>query len=118
MELTTVTVGGGKGREMVVVPFTSHGITVPAGFIFDGASTPQFLWWYMPPYKRTKKAAVVHDWLSRKAVTAEERLFADNLFYDMLLHAGFSKTRARMAWYGVRAYSMWKLRTGERGDNE
>lgn len=40
-------------------------ITVPAGFITDLASIPQFLWNILPPIGKYDRAAVLHDFLYR-----------------------------------------------------
>lgn len=101
MELYTRTEG--YELEVVTKDFTAHGITVPAGFHFDGASTPRALWSVVPPFKRTKKAACVHDWLCRKAKDKKDRKKADKLFYKMLLEAGLNEVRARAGYLGVRA---------------
>ena len=105
MELYTRTLGY-TGNEQVTIDFTTHDITVPAGFIFDGASTPRIFWSIIPPYKGTKKAAVVHDYLCRHvACDKESRKRADKLFYEMLLEAGLSKLRAQLGYMGVRVGS-------------
>ncbi len=38
-------------------------VTVPAGFVTDGASVPRFGWVAIPPVGRYFPAALVHDWL-------------------------------------------------------
>ncbi len=88
--------------EVTTREYISHGIKVPVDFPFDGASAPRFFWAIIPPFKMTKKAAVVHDWLCRDAKCAYDRKKADELFYVMLLEAGISKARARLGYLGVR----------------
>lgn len=58
---------------MVIAPYefrseTGAIVTVPAGFITDGASVPRCLWAAIPPFGRHFNAAVVHDALYRGAV--------------------------------------------------
>lgn len=101
MELKTIT-DGNTGKEILLEDFTAHGVTVPKGFQFDGASAPWFAWPIIPPYKKTKKAACIHDWLCRKAQTKEDRLKADVLFRLMLKEAGLSDIRCTLAYWGVR----------------
>lgn len=100
MELKTVTVG--YDREMVLEDWHSHGHVVPKGFIFDGASAPRIFWAIIPPYKKTKKAACLHDWMCRNAKGKGDRLAADRLFYKMLQEAGLSSIRSRLGYVGVR----------------
>ncbi|RYD62768.1 MAG: DUF1353 domain-containing protein, partial [Verrucomicrobiaceae bacterium] len=38
-------------------------ITVPKGFVTDGASVPQFLWSLFPAWGSYSRAAVIHDLL-------------------------------------------------------
>lgn len=89
--------------EVTIRDFTTHGITVPANFHTDGASSPRFLWSIIPPFKRVKKAAVVHDWMCKNAKNAKDRKAADKLFHTMLLEAGLSRLRCRLGYMGVRA---------------
>lgn len=41
-------------------------ITVPEGFVHDGASVPRVAWPIVRPFGRTLRAAVIHDWLYDK----------------------------------------------------
>lgn len=107
MELHTKTIGDGK--EELLLPFTAHGITVPAGFQFDGASAPRFFWAIIPPYKETKKAACIHDWMCRNAEDAKDRKRADKLFYTMLREAGLSRIRSGIGYLGVRLGSFFGI---------
>ncbi len=100
MELVTRTMRDGK--EMVLEDFTAHGFTVPAGFITDGASTPSFFWSIIPPFKRTKKAAVIHDYLTKKVRTPRQRKVVDRLFRRMLREEGAGPIRAFLGYFGVR----------------
>ena len=46
-------------------PGSSNRIIAPKGFVTDGASTPQILWWLFPPVASYLPAAVIHDLLYR-----------------------------------------------------
>jgi len=106
MELRTRTDPNSK-VEVLLEPFTAHGITVPAGFKFDGASAPRVFWGIIPPFKQTKKAACIHDWLCKNAKNASDRKAADKLFHTMLQEAGLNKTRCRIGYWGVRVGSFF-----------
>ncbi len=42
--------GSGVGRIAILLePLTWRGITVPTGFMTDGASVPRILWAWLPP---------------------------------------------------------------------
>jgi hypothetical protein len=108
--LHSCTLRGRPGYEMVTKDFTTHGITVPAGFIFDGASTPRIFWSIVPPFKCTKEASCVHDWLCIKATSKEERLAADRLFFQMLRECGdLSLIRSTVGYVGVRVGAFFGL---------
>ena len=119
MELVTRTLGDFSGREVVVEDFTSHGVTVPAGFIFDGASTPRPFWWIIPPYKKTKKASLIHDYLCYAIDLLEDgkeasrkRKAADQLFRIMLVESGVTKFEAYLGYSGLRIWAWVKETIG------
>ena len=100
MEIYTRTLP--RGREQLLRPFTAHGIEVPSGFIFDGASAPRIFWGIIPPFKRTKKAACIHDYLCSIAKNKGDRKKADDLFKVMLEEEGLNRTRCTLGYWGVR----------------
>ena len=78
------------GKKQVV-------ITVPRGFVFDGASIPSFGWkaTYTPFHPDVMAPALVHDYFYRDP---ESHIFSrkevDDLFYDMLRKNTVSKKHA------------------------
>lgn len=105
-------------------------LTVPAGFVYNGASVPQLLWSIYPPHA-LDRAAVFHDFLYRGAgllpygaheyltglntpgayrwvpITARwTRAAADRLFFEQLRQdpKGPGWVRQRMAYAMVRAF--------------
>ena len=89
-------------REVLLASFTYRDIKIPAGFIFDGASTPRIFWSIIPPYKMTKRAACVHDWLCRNAKNKEDRKEADKIFMEALEEMGLNRFRIIIGYMGVR----------------
>ena len=80
-----------------------HQIVVPAGFVSDFASVPRIFWSWIPPHGRYLWASVVHDFLYHVgAPSGITRAEADHVFYQMMLHAGVSKWRARIMYGAVR----------------
>lgn len=81
----------------------THSIVVPAGFESDLASVPRPFWSWIPPYGRYLWASIVHDFLymlgSRSGITRKQ---ADQVFHQMMLHAGVSKWRASIMYSAVR----------------
>ena len=60
-------------------------IGIPKGFIFNGSSSPRFLWWIFPSYGNFLFASLVHDYLYEirykfdKKYADKEMLFWSNL---------------------------------------
>lgn len=104
--------------EVVTMEFVWKDVHVPVGFWFDGASAPRIFWGVIPPFKRTKKAACIHDWLCFNAKNKEDRAYADKCFYEALSEvkvidkvtgkesAGINIVRRKLGYWGVRVGAM------------
>lgn len=92
----------------LLAPFTylsSRGaITVPAGFVTDGASIPQCLWSIVGPTGPYFKAAVIHDYLYSEANTRFTRRKSDALFKEAMFNAGLDWPRREMIYRAVRLF--------------
>ena len=76
-------------------------IEVPCGFVTDLASIPRGLRGILNVNGRSRKAAVLHDFLyCENKLTRTE---CDALFYAALLAEGMNSALARTYWLGVRA---------------
>ena len=78
-------------------------ITVPSGFLYDGASIPPPGWilGYTPHHPDMMLPALVHDYLY---TTREvDRLTADSIFYELLIQNGVKKPIAEVMFQAVRA---------------
>jgi hypothetical protein len=79
--------------------------TVPAGFVTDLASVPQFLTWLVPVAGIQDRAAIVHDLFcqalenGRPIVSARD---ADGIFRRMLRELGVPTVRRWLFYVGVR----------------
>jgi hypothetical protein len=101
MRLRTETLD--DGTEMVLENYFGYGVHVPAGFIFDGASTPRIFWSILPPFKDVKVAACIHDYLCTQAKSKADRLYADELFWRILkANPRIGDLRALCGYCGVR----------------
>jgi hypothetical protein len=85
-------------------------ITVPAGFVTDGASIPQLLWAIMPTWGRYSRAAVVHDFLYAALRAgaphqfAPDRKTADGIFHEAMVVCGVNTTIRWLIWVSVRLF--------------
>lgn len=84
--------------------------TVPAGFVTDLASVPQWLTWLVPIQGVGDRAAIVHDWLctqlERHGVQVQmspaNARDTDGIFRRILRELGVGRVRRTLYWLGVR----------------
>ena len=88
-------------------------ITVPAGFVTDGASVPRALWAFLPTWGSYSRAAVIHDYLLHRLAVgnphpeAPTRADADRVFDEAVCVCG---TPRLVRWFlavGVRLGSIY-----------
>lgn len=102
-------------EEELVVDVDGMHIVVPAGFITDGASTPKFLWKWLPRVGPAYTAAgVVHDWLYKTKYVTVKR--ADEIFFLVMKMYDVQAALSLMMWMFVRGLGWWfYLHGGDRG---
>lgn len=88
-------------------------VTVPQGFLTDGASVPRFLWWIFPPWGAYGQAAVTHDFLCQNlrlnkngdnpvlTMTQEE---VDKTFLLAMKVLGTPWWKRKVMYWAVRIY--------------
>ena len=82
-------------------------LTIPKGFITDGASCPKILWSLCSPMSGPQvEGAILHDFLYSKDSDVLglkfNRKTVDDLFYDAMILEGTKKWRAKLIYLGVR----------------
>ena len=100
-------------------PFTYHidtypsikTVTVPVGFLTDGASIPRIFWFWTSPIGRHAQAAILHDYLCEYLsidvdgeATPITRQEADRIFKESLLALGVSTPKATLMHLGVSLF--------------
>lgn len=86
-------------------------VTVPKGFVTDGASIPQIFWSLIgSPFGKYCNAAIVHDYLY--FIVEGTRKRADYVFYEAMTFLEVSFWRRKTMWLAVRlgAGWIWKAR--------
>lgn len=89
-------------------------ISVPVGFVTDGASVPRPLWWLLPAWGRYSRAALIHDFLcvqlnaNTPHVEATTRRLADAIFYEAMGVCGTKWLVRNMMWLAVRLAAILK----------
>lgn len=87
---------------------SGRAITVPKGFVTDGASVPQFLWTLFPAWGSYSRAAVVHDLLCHLLhkgtphAEAPTRKHADDIFMEAMKVCGTGFFTRNILYWGVR----------------
>lgn len=95
-------------EAVVFVLPSSHTITVPPGFLTDGASVPWIFRGVFPRVDRYFAAAVVHDWLYRTGGRVDWQPQAlgqyacDRAFYLGILACGVGRVTACLMYRAVR----------------
>ena len=80
-------------------------ITVPKGFITDGASIPKSLQWIYDPYGKYIKAAVIHDYFySKYNDTGINRTLADKIFDFIMKETGVNAKTRRKFYVAVKYF--------------
>lgn len=78
-------------------------ITVDAGAMTDGLSVPKIFRWYLPDWDDSNPlyniAGICHDGAYGSELLAKD--IADELFYQALIKAGISKSKATVAKWAV-----------------
>ena len=103
-DLVLKTLDDEPGVFEVTNDFTYEGssfVRVPAGTKTDLASIPFFMRSIMSQTGRSRKPAVVHDYLY--ASKWQTRKVCDQLFQEMLRARGYSRFQAAIFYSGVRA---------------
>lgn len=92
--------------------------TVPAGFVTDFASVPQFMYWLIPSYGQYTNAAVVHDYLCVALADyyrypagypdpPANAVDTDGIFRRIMREEGVPLVRRWLMWTGVRWGAMF-----------
>ena len=83
-------------------------ITVPKGFVTDGASVPRIFWNLRPPFGLYGEAAVIHDYLYRWQRFTRRQ--SDDTFLEGMRVKGTPKLIYMVIWAAVRLFgaSAWR----------
>ncbi len=99
------------GVIMLTEDYRQHGICVPKGYLYDGASIPRFAWSIigLSPFGEIIGAATLHDWSYVNGGWVSERLWmskadTDLLFKAMMLEAGIPTRKAWLAYKAVKHF--------------
>ena len=86
--------------------------TVPAGFVTDYATVPDFLVWLMNKTGPYTLAAVVHDWLLISEVPAHRVTSrdADGIFRRIMREEGVTLPKRWLMWSAVRLAALFSAR--------
>lgn len=103
--------GKRKLTQVYVYEINGYRITVPKGFITDGASVPDILKPIYNPFGRYFPAAVVHDYLySKYNDIGINRTLADKIFNFIMKELKIDRSTRRKFYLAVRCFGemSWK----------
>lgn len=87
-------------REWILLEDIEYeGITVPKGFVTDGASIPNLLRFRFPHGGKKFFGACVHDWLYRNGIGTHKE--ADKIFFKAMCDNGVPRWDAKLMYCGV-----------------
>lgn len=110
MEITKLelkSIGNGKRilEDDYIYSINGFLITVPKGFITDGASIPKSLQWIYDPFGKYIKGAVIHDYLySKYNDTGINRTLADKIFDFIMKETGVNDKTRRKFYIAVKYF--------------
>lgn len=79
-------------------------VTVPAGFVTDGASIPGIFWSILGPFGPYFQAAIVHDYLYSELNLSITRDVADHIFKEAMWNTGLDWPRRELIYRAVRLF--------------
>lgn len=87
-----------------------HIVSIPADYVFDGASIPWFAWWLIghPFTPSFVLAACVHDWYCDQAKETKDyqlRVIGDAVFFALLTRAGVPEWKRVAMYAAVRLHA-------------
>ena len=109
--LVMQTIWRDRKRKITFLPFRwigevdgiDYDITVPKGFIFDGASIPRFFWRVIGgPFGPYVDAAVVHDYIYAEAFDRYTKQEADSIFLRIMELLGIKAWRRKAMYRAVK----------------
>ena len=118
--LTITELGGRRWRIERDFTFYSEGlynitITVPSGFVTDGASVPRVFWSLLPQWGKYSRAAVIHDFLlDQISPTVSDtsyryqRKLADKIFLEAMKVSKVNIATRNILYYSARIFGIWK----------
>lgn len=101
-----------------VYEVNGYKITVPKGFVTDGASVPDVLKPIYNPFGKYFPAAIVHDYLySEYNDTGINRTLADKIFNFIMKELKISRLTRRKFYIAVRCFGSlsWKKKINNEG---
>lgn len=107
--ISPVTVDTWQLDADLTVVAAGYAITVPKGFVSDGASIPRICWPFISPFEDSVVAPFVHDFLYSNAglidlKTRVTRNVVDRIFYDLMKQENVWWWRRWVSFRAVRLF--------------
>lgn len=89
-------------------------VTIPKGFLTDGASVPRMFWTFFPSWGKYGQAACVHDFLCEYLIISDNgkirnitRKECDQFFLKLMTEMQISKSKRLPMYWGVSMFRMF-----------
>lgn len=103
----------GKAKIRLTRDHEVRGVTIPAGYVTDGATSPRFLWAIFPPVSAYWEATLLHDWMLH---AGHDRKYADHQFAKTMKELGIHVVFRAVMFYSVRIYGIMVKSLTTRGE--
>lgn len=91
-----------SNKWQLLEPWSYSNLTIPEGFITDGASVPRLFWWIASPSGDLFEASVVHDYMYSNSINSKRD--ADKMFKIVANYYGANKLRIFLAYNMVKIF--------------
>lgn len=89
-------------------------VTIPQGFLTDGASVPRMFWTFFPSWGKYGQAACVHDFLCEYLIISDNgkirnitRVECDKIFLKLMTEMQIGKTKRLLMYWGVSMFRIF-----------
>ena len=86
---------------------TVEGITIPKGFVFDGATVPKVFWPLFPPVDKYIHSVALHDYLLS---TGESWKKSNEYLFKSLRNTQIGKIRFNLIRISVSLYALFRIK--------
>ncbi len=92
----------GPNKWELLEDWHSPFMVIPKEFVTDGASVPRLFWWFASPSGDLFEAAIIHDFMYKKAINT--KVDADHMFKRAAKYYMANRLRRNLAYVMVKCF--------------